>query len=349
MLAPGSEAAEPSVSLDVQAAPECTSRSDIVARVASRSTRIHFVDADASTSVEARFAADRSGGMTGELVVSGPGRKALSRRVAARSCTEAADAVALIIVVTLDPTSLKDGPGTTPESASVTPPADSAGDKSSNAETSPVPAAKANEPAHEQRPSPAKHPATPVVAPTVVPSPPVAPAASRRVSVNLAGLAIVGPAPAVMPGIGIYAMAALDRDAVLSPALVIGAMHAWRSGFVEGGGTASFALDAASLDGCALRVRLSRFEARACASALVGRLSASGTDTSNPRSYARPFAAVGGAAVMGVRLGSMFELSPRLGLGTTLIRDWYMFGPNVFHRADPLTIDAGLGVGVRWP
>ncbi len=345
---PGSEAAEATVSLDVQAAPECTSRSDIVARVASRSTRIHFVDKEARASVEARFAADRSGGMTGKLVISGPGRKALSRRVVARSCTEAADAVALIIVVTLDPTSLKDGRGTTPEPASVAPPTDSTGDKSSSAESSPGPSPKANEPPHEQRRSPTRHPAKPVEAPPVVSSPPVAPVASRRVSVDLAGLAIVGPAPAVMPGIGIYATAALDRDALWSPALVIGAMHAWRSDF-EGGGTASFALDAASLDGCALRVRLSHFEARGCASALVGRLSASGSDTSNPASYARPFAVVGAAAVVGVRLGSMFALSPRFGVGLTLVRDWYMFGPNVFHRADPLTIDAGLGLGVRWP
>ena len=45
-------------------------------------------------------------------------------------------------------------------------------------------------------------------------------------------------------------MAALDRDELWSPAVVLGAMHAWRSGFVEAGGTAAFTLDVAYLIQC---------------------------------------------------------------------------------------------------
>ena len=280
-------------------------------------------------------------------MVSGPSQKALSRRVLTRSCTEAADAVALIIVVTLDPISFKDGRGPTPEPESVAPLAALPDNTSPSSGSSPGPAPEENARSVEQKPGPTKHPPTPVVATPVAYSLPAPPVATPRASVGLAGLMIVGPAPAVMPGIGIYAMAALDREALWSPALVIGAVHAWRSVFVQDGGTASFALDAASLDACAVRARLSLFESRGCASALIGRLSTSGSDTSNPRSFARPFAVAGAAAVLTVHIGSIFELSPRLGAGVTLIRDWYMFGPNVFHRADPLTIDASLGLGVR--
>jgi hypothetical protein len=118
---------------------------------------------------------------------------------------------------------------------------------------------------------------------------------------------------------------------------------------VETGGTAAFTLEAATLDACALRVHLSRLEGRACASTLVGRLLASGSGTSNQASVPRPFATAGASAVFSAGLGSRVELSARVGAGVTLVRDWYVFGPNLFHRAARVTVDASLGLGVRLP
>jgi hypothetical protein len=140
-----------------------------------------------------------------------------------------------------------------------------------------------------------------------------------------------------MPGISVYAIAALDRDALWSPAIMVGVTHAWRNSLAEPGGTASFTLDAASLDTCALRLRLSVIEARACGSALVGRLSARGDNTSAPATVARPFVTIGGAAVLTAGLGSIVELSARLGAGLTLLRDSYEFAPTIFYRADRIT------------
>jgi hypothetical protein len=82
-----------------------------------------------------------------------------------------------------------------------------------------------------------------------------------------------------MPAIAVYVMGALDYDSLWSPAIMVGIAHAWRTGLAEQGGTASFTLDAASLDACGLRWGRSVVEARLCGSALVGRLIASGTDT----------------------------------------------------------------------
>jgi hypothetical protein len=190
----------------------------------------------------------------------------------------------------------------------------------------------------------------PPVAPADVVSVEPPPVASRRqAAVRLAGQTVFGPAPAVMPGIGIYVMAPLDREALWSPAIMLGAIHAWRSGLVETGGTASFTLDAVSLDACPLRARLSLLEGRACASGLLGRLVASGTATVRGASVPRPFAAVGAAALVSASLGWRLELSARLGVGATVLRDFYEFGTDVFHRAARLTIDASLGLGVRWP
>jgi hypothetical protein len=173
-------------------------------------------------------------------------------------------------------------------------------------------------------------------------------AQQRSGGIYLAGQTVFGPAPAVMPGMSLYAIGALDRDALWSPALMLGLTVAWRSGFSEQGGTASFALVAASLDACVVRVRLSVVEARACASGLLGRLTASGSKTIEAASVPRLLAAAGGAAVLTAGLGSMLELSLRLAVGATLVRDSYEFAPNVFHHVASATTQASLGVGLRW-
>jgi hypothetical protein len=151
-----------------------------------------------------------------------------------------------------------------------------------------------------------------------------------------------------MPGISLYAFGALDRSGLWSPALMLGITHAWRNGLREKGGTASFLFDAASLDACILRVRMSVVEARPCVSALVGRLAASGSQTTAAAAASRPFATLGGAAVLTADLGSMLELSLRLGVGATLVRDSYEFQPTVFHRAASVTTQASLGIGMGW-
>ena len=192
--------------------------------------------------------------------------------------------------------------------------------------------------------------ARPAAPPAVIaesPLPPTSPGAIRRFGATVAGQTIIGAAPGVMPGIALYGMAAIDRDDPWAPALFVGATHVWRNGFSESGGTASFSLDAASIDACPLRMGRSRFVARPCASALVGRLSASGTDTAQGTSAARPFASAGAAFIAG--FGSRVEVSARLAVGITLLRDAYEFGRMTFYRASPITVGADLGVGIRWP
>ena len=56
----------------------------------------------------------------------------------------------------------------------------------------------------------------------------------------------------------------------------------------EPAGNAAFTLDLLGLDACPVRVVLLRLEARACAAASVGRLSARGSNTYDPRSVVRP-------------------------------------------------------------
>src|SRR5262249_54967849 len=156
--------------------------------------------------------------------------------------------------VTLDPTS-NTGARDTPASAGAAPP----------------PAAK---PAEEAA-APPPPPPPPAAVQSAAPAPASAPTGTtrRRFGATVAGQTIVGPAPNVMPGIAIYGMAALDRDGLWAPAIFVGATHVWRTDIAETDGSASFALDAASLDACPLRLGWPRLAVRPCASALAGRLS----------------------------------------------------------------------------
>jgi len=152
-----------------------------------------------------------------------------------------------------------------------------------------------------------------------------------------------------MPGVAIFLAAALDRDTVFSPAIYLGATHAWVTGLERSGGTAAFFLDAGSLDACALRIHVGPLDARACASALGGDWTSSGSATVMPHSRSRPFAVAGAAAIVTVHLGSIFVIAARLSGGATLVRDTYAFGDRTFYRAAPATAFGSLGLGVRWP
>jgi hypothetical protein len=358
--------------LGVRAAPECTTRADLVARVEARSPRIQFVD-DAALTVKAVFTTPRPGKVVGEVVLSHRGGKRSSRRVLARSCADAADAVALIIAVTLDPTSADDSrpkmnTDRAPESG-----ADSTARASIKPSSSPPPTeVPIANPAEQSVASPKTEALVeakvPAASPAKLPAAsakteaPVAAAkpeedysdgsdvATRsRFGALLAGHMIFGPTPRVMPGLAFYTVAGLDRDALWSPAAIVGATYVWRDSMVEPGGTASFNLYAASLDACPFRVSVLQVEARACASALVGLLAAKGFDTNAPTSSKRPFATAGGAVVLTAGLGSVVEASARLAMGMTLVRDSFEFGSTIFYQASPITTSASLGVGARLP
>jgi hypothetical protein len=89
--------------LDVRGPAACISREDVESRVAARSRRIQFVD-DAAIYAQVVLTSTRPGNVVAELVLATPGAERPPRRFAGRSCGETADAVALIIAVTLDPT-----------------------------------------------------------------------------------------------------------------------------------------------------------------------------------------------------------------------------------------------------
>jgi hypothetical protein len=291
--------------------------------VQARSPRVKFDEENGEIRIRAHFAVARSGGVRGEVVLAAAGAQPSLRRVTAGSCSEAADAVALIIAVTLDPTAVEPGN-------------DSAADESAPAGAGAPPPTPTPTPAKPQPEANNPHPVSDREA-------------RRTFGVQLAGQSFLGPAAAVMPGIALYAMIGVDRPKPWSPAVLLGATHAWRTDIGARGGKASFKLDAASFDACPFRLRLGPVNARPCASALIGRLAAEGSETRNPAGeISRPFWVVGGAAVVSADLPWLVEVSARLAVGANLVRDSFEFTPVVFHQVPAITTAASIGIGLRW-
>jgi hypothetical protein len=361
----GAAAGEPATAnarLEVRALPDCTTREELAARVAARSRRIHFDDDVPGPTLRAIIAPGPRGGAVGELQITEPNGRSSTRRISAPSCAEATDALALIIALTLDPTSVAAtrAPAAPPSlvpphPAAEVPPVPSApappnGEAPSRPTPTPTPAPAPSKPV---APAPVAHASVapaPEEAGAVVaasPEPPVA--TSTRFGGGAAAEGVSGPAPDALLGFAVYLVAALDREALLSPAAIVRGTHAWSNSLVEPGGTATFTLDAVTLDACVLRVHSSVFEARACASGLYGRLAATGSETYAPATASRPYAVAGGALAMSAEIGRLLEISGRLGGGASLVRDSFAFSPTVFHRTAAATFSASLGIGIRFP
>lgn len=328
--------------LEVRAAESCTSRKDLTARVMARSPRIEFVEDGSATSFQVTIAQSHGGAANAELVIVESGAKTWPRRFATRSCAEAADALALMIALALDPVWVAEHgtaiapnkkPGTSAGSAA---PDSEAADRAS-ADLGPTPP----EPPKIERALPDDGRSGADREDT--PSPPH----KARAGVHAAAGSVWGPAPAAMPALTVSGMAALDGEGLWSPAIVLGLSHAWRSDLDQTGGQASFSLDAAVLDACPLRIPVARFETRLCATALLGRMAASGAGSFENSSYARLFAAAGASGLFTLGLGQWVELSARVGIGMALRRDSYQFQSDVFYETSHLTTSASLGAGLR--
>jgi hypothetical protein len=327
----------PSARLEVPADSDCGTREELVARVHARAPKIRFVDETTELGIRAQFVALPTGRVEGVLVLTPDGGTAITRRLVARSCAEAADGLALIIAValgqTVSPTAgdARRGGRPTPENSGdeATGDREGADGRRTNGP---------NEGRAPDRPPPdggSEGAATNDVA-----------GSSGTLDVGVFAQGLFGPAPDAMPGIAAHALAGWGQG-VLAPAVALGAMHAVRSGLSQPGGTAVFFLDAAMLDLCPLRWELGAVEVRPCAATLVGRLSVAGRATRNaPGKMARPFATAGGSLVVTGRLGWVLEPSLRAALGANLVRDSFTFTPVVFHRVPPLSVSLSVGFDI---
>ena len=175
------------------------------------------------------------------------------------------------------------------------------------------------------------------------------PSATWHFGAGAAGHGISGPAPAVMPGVALDVHVDLDRHAILSPSARLLLAHDGRSGFQALGGRASFTLDSVELDLCPFALIAGPVALKGCAAGIAGRLRARGSDTFEPEAHAQFFAALGGAALVSVRLAAHLELQAGLAAGPSAGRDAFTFTPLVFYRVAALTGAATVGLGMTLP
>jgi hypothetical protein len=152
-----------------------------------------------------------------------------------------------------------------------------------------------------------------------------------------------------MPGFSGYVMVGVEEASPWSPAFAIGGASSWSPDLEQSGGTASFTLDVVTIEPCPLRFPLPPFAVRVCASGIIGRFSATGSNTQNPSREKRPFVALGALGTLAWDVGSHVEVSARVAPRVSLFQDAFEFGDRVFHTVRPLTLSASLGVGLRWP
>jgi hypothetical protein len=338
-------------SLRVQAPESCASAADIAAAVRARSARVAFAD-DAPLVLDVTLLRDARRAIAAELRVAWPDGRRSARALTAASCAEAADALALLIALTLD------GPGenAAPVAAPAAEPA--AGATTAGTSTAREPA---NSDAAAAEHAASAHPTPPAAAPEpATPPPPQGHAehaargehagvfAFEHAGVGASARAVFGVAPNAMPGVALTAEIAWRGAGWFAPLLRLSAGRSWASADTPDG-HAAFRLDAAHLAACVAGLRRGGFAARACASTALGRLRASGSDTYEPHTRARAWAGVGAELLLALDLAGPLQLEAGAGLTAPLRRDRFAFAPAVFHRVAALCGEGQLGLSLRFP
>jgi hypothetical protein len=359
--------------LQLSAPSSCTTASALMARVRLRSRHIQFVDDRSGVpvlGVTIRVAAKQP--VAAELTLVWPDGRRSERRLVDASCSQAVDALALLIALALDPNLQQSAaPGDAaraegPAAASgvdangVGGAAVASGAGSGAAANGAGPAASgAGSAATVSGAGPAAGHALTAQPVTREPEgdaiqPPAAAAEQDVLSIHhfavgLAAQLIGGAAPQWMPGFVALLSVAFGRSAPWAPLLQLEAAHAFSGTMSEPGGRASFQLDTARLDLCALGWAGGPLALRGCIAGALGRLAAHGEDTYSPASSGRWWASLAALLLVNVDMGSHLEIQASAALYAPLRRDAYAFAPDVFYRAAVLGLDLRLGMGVRFP
>jgi hypothetical protein len=359
----------------------CGSAEDFAARVSKRTVVARFVQRGQRLVVRARIAR-RGDGLEASASMEARGTAPVVRRLESADCNDALDALALVVAIGIEGRS--NAPRSAPRARRRLPPAEPAPARAeSPPEAAPPEAAPADvgeapsevpaPPPEPPEPPPPEAPpeaAAPVVkesaAPRSRPPEPAAPAPEIDsgapaplpidIAAGLSGALSVGVAPAPLFGGALWISVAWARSGAWAPELVVTAGHQRLDGLTRVEGQADFALSAASVSLCPLRLGSSEVVLRPCVSGALGRLDVDGYATFEARSWQRPWRAVGGTLEGLVRAG-VVEFRAVLGATAPLVRDEFVFErpctesavceADVFHHVAPVVWSGALGAGIR--
>lgn len=173
---------------------------------------------------------------------------------------------------------------------------------------------------------------------------------------GVAAQLLAGAGPQPLLGAQLWVRGRWERSSPLSPELGLSIAYQRRDGFDEGAGQADFALTAATLDVCPVRLGSAAWHVQPCAAGALGRLESKGHATFFPGAAQRPWATLGGNVQLVARFDRL-EIRGSLGVARPLVRDSFRFGPScagasceadIFHRVEPVVWLAALGAGVNF-
>jgi hypothetical protein len=318
------------VALSVDAPEDCATRESISAAVRTRGARIELApSAPLELQVVLQRASEKA--TSAVLRVEWPDGRRSERSLTAPSCAEAADALALLIALTLDPTSARAqlSPAPASEPSATDPPATQAVDRarppaSDSASAPPTDSASAVDEADEDAD------------------------AFSHFALGLAAQGTLGPAPRIMPGVALIAHIAWRGAGLWTPLFQVRVARSWL-GTERAAGRADFELDAAHAAACVIGLRGEALAARACASGAIGSLRARGSDTYDPKAHARLWLSAGAELLLTAELIGPLEAQAGAGASVPFYRHRFAFAPAVFHRVAPIAGFGHLGLLLRFP
>ncbi len=311
------------LSLDYEAPAKCPSRLEIAERISQRSDRVSVTDGVGDFHVRVRITGTAGKAIAHLELTRGSDTKVRSTPVSA--CEDAMDAIALIIVLAVDPR------------ASLTP-------------RPPQPATGKSRGARVARAS--RHAgAKPQQVPLAVdrgrrPSPPLV-GEEMGIAPEISILGGVGPRPLVAGGLA--GRWTLEAASGLNPTLHVAALRSLSQDVATPAGTANLRWTGVAGHICPARLHWESLAALLCATADVGVVEAVGRDTPNPEGVSRWWFAPG--------VGLGFEWRPSPGVlahsgiraSVPVLRDRYFLRPDeTVHRPPVATAAANLGVGARF-
>jgi hypothetical protein len=337
VAAPALAAESESIRLDYRAPEGCPDQVMFEAAVRAHTPQVSFVKQGEVRACDVRI--DAGVPTTGRLVVRRDGRIEGSRQLEAASCAEAADALALMVALAVDPTALLPPP--TAESAAAP-----AGLSSSPA---PAPTGAAtrsppSSPPETLRPYSASQsgaePLAPVVMPSGLPHTFYLGAAASVVT-NVAPSAIVAAAP--------YGGWRGTRRRWTEPEVRVALVRGSSATFAVAGGTASFTWTVGQADGCLLSWPEGPARVLACARLEAGVLEGTGSGVAFARSADRGWLSAGPLLRFEWTAVAALFFDADVAAMVHVTDDRFYFAPDATIYTVPVGgLEAALGLGIHF-
>jgi hypothetical protein len=331
-----------------EATAGCPSRTDFEDRLWSRMPA-HESASISPRRIEARL--QRSGTrVAGSVVLTDASGAVTTRRIVAASCSEAVDALALIVALTVDPMEAHGGTPPPQEDGATAPGAAGAthGDRgdATPGET------KTNAPAPTSVPKPPvdtgrSPPPAPPVSGVQESSAAVAPSSRRsRFGVSASFLVASGVVPGASPGGEVAVVASTSGVPALS--LRFGGRLVASAGTASDEGEASFSWWSGFAGGCLGSDASAALVLSGCAVYELGRLGAGGSRTENPSSSGTMWQALGPELRFEWVFAAPFALNAGVAGMFPLRAERFWLGNDVVFRVPPAGIRAEIGAVVRF-